>query len=54
MLDPKSESKLQLKKEKWKTFVLLDKEKQDFELVLKKGSEILYEVCGEYAVKPYS
>ena len=44
MLDPKSKGEFQLKKEKWKAFVLLEK-KQD--LVFKKGSEVLYEVCGE-------
>ena len=32
-------------REKWKVFVLLDKNKQG--LVLKKGSELLYQVHGE-------
>ena len=42
MLDPKNLGESQLENEKWKVFVLLDKNKQD--LVLQKGSEVLYQV----------
>lgn len=42
MLDPKKGDESEHENDKWKVFVLLEKNKQG--LVLNKGSEILYQV----------
>ena len=43
MLDPNNHGG---EREKWNMFILLDKNKQG--LVLKRGSEVLYQVHGEH------
>jgi hypothetical protein len=43
MLDLSNGDESQHEKQKWKVFVLLPQKKQG--LILKKGSEVLYQVC---------
>ena len=43
ILDPRNGGESQSEKEKWKVFVLLERNKQG--LILQKNSEVLYQVC---------